>query len=97
MILKENQKDLIDLIENYSKVDTKILKDNIIYYCNIYKKENKIKLGDVAQKLSIKKDTLYAWRNHWKVLTPNFVNALRLCELFNISVYQLLEERKDEV
>ena len=35
--------------------------------------------------------TFYFWKTPCKDLTPNFENALKLCEVLNISIYRLLQ------
>lgn len=97
-MIKEIQPELILLIEKFNNVNKKILKHNIQKYFRIYRKEYqiahniKITYKIFSEKIGIEKDTFRWWQQPNKPLTPNFLNSLKLCEVLDISIYQLFEE-----
>ncbi len=87
-ITREQQKEIIELIQRYNNTHTSVVKHNLKKYLSIYKYN---KLDDVAEFLGVTIHTIYHWSKS-AGNKPSLLAALTLCEYFGITIDKLMEE-----
>ena len=81
--------DVIKIGEQYNNTDKNIIKDNIIKYIN--KSEFKRNSNLLADKIGISTQTIYSYKKINTGNIPDFVTALKLAEVLNIKINDLME------
>ena len=84
----QDQKELIQLITDYNNTDPTIIRKNIVKYIDM----SGLEIPDVAEKAGIKLITLYEYRQFKKRHSIAFEIALRLVDVLNINIAQLVEQ-----
>jgi len=87
-MITQEQRELEALINYYNSVDPVIIKKNIVKYIN----ESSCETQYIADKLNLKIETIYAYRQPKKRHTIAFEIALKLANLLNIDITQLIEQ-----
>jgi DNA-binding XRE family transcriptional regulator len=85
MTLQE-QKQLVELINHYNSIDRKTLQNRIILYIDKSGYKNKA----LADFLGVSEQTIYGWRKADKFNVPAFETAIKLMDILNISITELI-------
>ena len=78
----EQQKELINLYNQYQTIDKDIIKTNI----KRYMAQNNIKPGTLAVLTNIPIQTIYQLRKHNNQYKPDFMITLVICDAIGISI-----------
>jgi len=83
------QKDLVNLISQYNRIDSTTIKRNIIklidnsqYHKNIPR---------LAKDLNVNVNTVYGWRQPQRKLNVEFESAIKLAHILGISINELMK------
>jgi DNA-binding XRE family transcriptional regulator len=81
-------KDIIKISEQYNNTDKNIIKNNIIKLINEseYNRDSK----KLADEIGVSIQTIYSYRKKNKGNTPDFMTALKLTKVLNITIDDLL-------
>jgi len=85
----EEQKNLYHLMNKYNKIDSSIIKSNLIKY--IDRSEYKRNSQELADKLGLNLNTIYLYRQPLKRSNINFETALKLSSILEISILDLMK------
>lgn len=83
------QKNLGNLIDEYNKVDSAIIKSNLIKY--IDRSEYKRNSQELANRVGLNKNTIYLYRQPQKRTNVSFETALRLSNVLEVSILDLMK------
>jgi len=83
----DEQKQLIELMSKYNTIDRKIIQSNLVYHIDASGYKNKF----IAEKMRVTDQTIYGWRKSDKFNIPTFETALKLCDLLQIPITELLK------
>lgn len=82
----EQQKELINIYEQYQNTDHKVIKTNLI---NVMKGKE-IQPSELSQITNIPVQTLYQYRKVQVNLKPSFIDLLYICQALNIALPSIL-------
>ena len=82
------QKELEELINTYNSVDPRIIKKNILKYIDL----SGLRIKYIADKIGLTTPTIYSYRQPQKKHTIAFEIVLKLANLLNIDITQLMEQ-----
>lgn len=85
----QEQKQIIELINCYNSTDKQLIQRRLIKYID----ESGYKNKALADFIGVSEHTIYSWRKTTldKVITPSFEMALKLCDVLNLSITELIK------
>lgn len=81
------QQKLESLIKQYNNTDSAVIKNNIIKYID----ESGHRNQDIADQIGVDIQTIYLYRQPRKQTMVTFENAVKLCNVLEISITKLME------
>ena len=81
------QQQLEELITKYNNTDSTIIKSNIIKYIDESGHRNQY----IADQIGVDIQTIYLYRQPQKKTAVSFENAVKLCNVLEISITKLME------
>lgn len=85
----QEQKQIIELINCYNSTDKQRIQRRLIKYID----ESGYKNKALADFIGVSEQTIYNWRKTTldKVITPSFEMALKLCDVLNLPITELIK------
>lgn len=85
-------KQILDINTQYINTNPNIIKHNLIEHIKISKYARQSSyLADI---LNVDLQTIYSYRKPKQGNVPTFINALKLCEVLNITIQDLMKDNK---
>lgn len=81
-----NTKNIIATIDQYNAVSRAIISTNLNRLLESYK------AAEIADKVGVATQTVYGWRKRNYGNKPTFETAMRLCEVLNIELDELIKD-----
>ena len=84
------QKNLEELISKYNNMDSALIKKNIIKYID----QSGYKNIFISKRVGVDIQTIYSWRQPQRKYKVSFELAIKLCNVLEISILQLIEKKE---